>query len=168
MNYPQNITRGSSSLMKKILMGIREIHKHLNVKRISEAGWWTGKVMMWPTMQDCHWKRNIPYSNLCRNFTGRNFFKTAPWLRYCPALKKWNHLKGKSNWTGILKPRRAKHQIKRFMKTLCLDFAIHGKRLPYLKGSTHRWICFARSWYWISFCVTSFTQTDQSNSFFGN
>lgn len=33
VTYPQNITRGSNSLMKKILAGIREIHKHLNVSK---------------------------------------------------------------------------------------------------------------------------------------
>lgn len=33
VNYPQNIIRGSSSLMKKIIMGIREIHKHLKVEK---------------------------------------------------------------------------------------------------------------------------------------
>ena len=31
VNYPQNITRGSGSLMKKLLEGIRELHKHLDV-----------------------------------------------------------------------------------------------------------------------------------------
>ncbi len=33
VTYPQNITKGSSSLMKKILAGIREIHQHLNVSK---------------------------------------------------------------------------------------------------------------------------------------
>lgn len=33
VNYPQNISRGSSSLMKKVLNGIREIHKQLNVSK---------------------------------------------------------------------------------------------------------------------------------------
>lgn len=31
VNYPQNITKGSSGLMKKVLYGIREIHKTLGV-----------------------------------------------------------------------------------------------------------------------------------------
>lgn len=33
VTYPKNITRGSASLMKKVLAGIREIHKHLNVSK---------------------------------------------------------------------------------------------------------------------------------------
>jgi len=33
VTYPQNITRGSSSLMKKVLHGIREIHKTLGVTK---------------------------------------------------------------------------------------------------------------------------------------
>ena len=33
VTYPKNITRGSISLMKKVLAGIREIHKHLNVAK---------------------------------------------------------------------------------------------------------------------------------------
>ncbi len=33
VTYPQIITEGSASLMKKILKGIREIHKHLNVTK---------------------------------------------------------------------------------------------------------------------------------------
>ncbi|MEO7522446.1 MAG: LON peptidase substrate-binding domain-containing protein [Ferruginibacter sp.] len=33
VTYPQNITRGSASLMKKVLSGIREIHKILGVTK---------------------------------------------------------------------------------------------------------------------------------------
>lgn len=33
VTYPKNINRGSASLMKKVLEGIREIHKHLNVSK---------------------------------------------------------------------------------------------------------------------------------------
>lgn len=33
VTYPQNITRGSSALMKKVLHGIREIHKTLGVTK---------------------------------------------------------------------------------------------------------------------------------------
>lgn len=33
VNYPENVTRGSASMMKKILDGIREIHKRLNVSK---------------------------------------------------------------------------------------------------------------------------------------
>jgi hypothetical protein len=33
VTYPQNITRGSSGLMKKVLHGIREIHKSLGVTK---------------------------------------------------------------------------------------------------------------------------------------
>jgi len=33
VTYPENITRGSASLMKKVLNGIREIHKRLNVSK---------------------------------------------------------------------------------------------------------------------------------------
>jgi uncharacterized protein len=33
VNYPKNINRGSASLMKKVLEGIRQIHKHLNVTK---------------------------------------------------------------------------------------------------------------------------------------
>ncbi len=33
VTYPKNTTRGSASLMKKVLDGIREIHKHLNVTK---------------------------------------------------------------------------------------------------------------------------------------
>jgi uncharacterized protein len=33
VTYPQNITRGSSNLMKKVLHGIREIHKTLGVTK---------------------------------------------------------------------------------------------------------------------------------------
>ena len=33
VTYPQNITRGSSGLMKKVLHGIREIHKTLGVTK---------------------------------------------------------------------------------------------------------------------------------------
>ncbi|MFT3909834.1 MAG: LON peptidase substrate-binding domain-containing protein [Ferruginibacter sp.] len=33
VTYPQNITRGSSSLMKKVINGIREIHKTLGVTK---------------------------------------------------------------------------------------------------------------------------------------
>ena len=33
VTYPQNITRGSANLMKKVLAGIREIHKSLGVTK---------------------------------------------------------------------------------------------------------------------------------------
>ena len=33
VNYPKNTSRGSASLMKKVLEGVREIHKHLNVSK---------------------------------------------------------------------------------------------------------------------------------------
>ena len=33
VTYPKNINRGSASLMKKVLAGIREIHKSLNVSK---------------------------------------------------------------------------------------------------------------------------------------
>ena len=33
VTYPKNSKRGSASLMKKVLNGIREIHKHLNVTK---------------------------------------------------------------------------------------------------------------------------------------
>jgi Lon protease-like protein len=33
VTYPKNIFKGSASLMKKVLKGIREIHKHLNVSK---------------------------------------------------------------------------------------------------------------------------------------
>lgn len=33
VTYPQIITKGSAALMKKILKGIREVHKHLNVSK---------------------------------------------------------------------------------------------------------------------------------------
>ncbi|CAN5863853.1 LON peptidase substrate-binding domain-containing protein [soil metagenome] len=33
VTYPKNNTRGSASLMKKVLTGIREVHKHLNVTK---------------------------------------------------------------------------------------------------------------------------------------
>ncbi len=33
VTYPKNILKGSASLMKKVLNGIREIHKHLNVSK---------------------------------------------------------------------------------------------------------------------------------------
>ncbi|MEO6489944.1 MAG: LON peptidase substrate-binding domain-containing protein [Ferruginibacter sp.] len=33
VTYPKNTSRGSASLMKKVMEGIREIHKHLNVTK---------------------------------------------------------------------------------------------------------------------------------------
>ena len=33
VTYPKNTSRGSAPLMKKILKGIRDIHKHLNVSK---------------------------------------------------------------------------------------------------------------------------------------
>jgi len=33
VTYPKNIYKGSASLMKKVLSGIREVHKHLNVSK---------------------------------------------------------------------------------------------------------------------------------------